>query len=60
MSYLKFKRVWGMPLLLAALTLSGLLIALLGTGYWSAIAWAAISTPLLVIIQKIWLKRNAW
>ncbi|MDR6944215.1 hypothetical protein [Mucilaginibacter pocheonensis] len=59
MNYLKFKRVWGMPLLLAVLTLFGLLAALLGIGYWNLIAWVTISVPLLVIVQKIWLKRKA-
>ncbi|MFT3815620.1 MAG: hypothetical protein QM740_20025 [Acidovorax sp.] len=34
-----FKRVWAMPLLLAALTLFGLLAALLGTGVWHGLAW---------------------
>lgn len=57
MDYHQFKKVWAMPLLLAVLTLFGLLAALLGVGYWYFIAWIAISIPLLVIVQKIWLKR---
>ncbi|MET3499660.1 hypothetical protein ABIC45_001251 [Mucilaginibacter rubeus] len=57
MNNLQFKKVWAMPLLLAALTLFGLLAALLGAGYWCLFAWITISVPLLVIIQKTWLKR---
>lgn len=59
MNNLQFKKVWAMPLLLAALTLFGLLAALLGAGYCYLIAWVAIAVPLLVIIQKISLKRKA-
>jgi len=58
MNYPQLKRVWAMPLLLAALTLFGLLAALLGAGYWYPMAWVAISVPSLVIIQKIWFKRG--
>ena len=57
MNNLQFKKVWAMPLLLAALTLFGLLAALLNAGYWCLFAWITISVPLLVIIQKTWLKR---
>jgi len=42
MNNLQFKKVWAMPLLLAALTLFGLLAALLGAGYWCLFAWITI------------------
>ena len=54
MSYPQFKKVWGAPLLLAALTLFGLLAALLGTGIWYWAAWVTIGIPLLVIVWKVW------
>lgn len=43
-----FLRVWGAPLLIAALTLFGLLAALLGTGIWHWMAWAALAVPVAV------------
>jgi len=43
-----FKRVWAVPLLLAALTLFGLLAALLGTGVWHGLAWLALLVPIVV------------
>lgn len=52
-----FKKVWLIPLLLGAITLFGLLAALLGTGYWYYLAWGALSLPLLIMCFKIFLKR---
>lgn len=43
-----FRRVWSMPLLLATLTLFGLLAALLGEGWWWPLSWIALGSPLLV------------
>lgn len=40
--------VWRMPLLLAALTLFGLIIALVKTGVWHWFAWAALAMPIIV------------
>ena len=44
-----FRKVWGAPLLLAVLTVFGLLCALLGTGIWHWLAWIAIGIPLAVL-----------
>jgi uncharacterized membrane protein YagU involved in acid resistance len=44
-----FRKVWGAPLLLAVLTVFGLLSALLGTGIWHWLAWIAIGIPLVVL-----------
>ncbi len=38
--------VWRVPLALAALTVFGLLAALLGTGPWRWAAWAALAVPI--------------
>ncbi len=46
-----FRRVWTIPLLLAALTIFGLLAALLGTGIWHALAWAALAVPIVVAVR---------
>lgn len=43
--------VWGWPSLLAALTLSGLLAALLGqSGAWLWLSWSALGVPLGAIV----------
>ena len=43
--------VWRWPLALAALTLFGLLSALLGEGgVWWALSWIALAMPLLTIL----------
>ena len=45
-----FGKVWRWPLLLAALTIFGLLSALLGEeGVWRVLSWLALATPLVVI-----------
>lgn len=47
-------RVWRWPALLAALTVFGLLSALLGQGgVWRALSWAALATPLAVIGYRL-------
>ena len=40
--------VWGMPLLLGAVTLSGLVAGLLEDGVWDLIAAVALALPLAV------------
>ncbi|MBS0222740.1 MAG: hypothetical protein JSR91_18585 [Proteobacteria bacterium] len=43
-------RIWTWPLVLALLTMIGLLSALLGEGgVWWALSWLALAAPLLVI-----------
>ncbi|WBO23891.1 hypothetical protein [Sphingomonas abietis] len=45
-----FRRRWSWPICLAALTVFGLLSALLGEGgIWWWLSWAALAIPLLVI-----------
>lgn len=52
-----FKKVWRMPLILGATILFGLLSALLGTGYWYGLSWAAMTVPLVIMIWKIGIKK---
>jgi hypothetical protein len=48
-------KVWSFPLLLAALIISGLLAALLGTGIWYFFSWLAMSIPIIVVLYN-WIK----
>jgi hypothetical protein len=51
-------RIWRWPVVLAALTVFGLLSALLGHGgLWWVLSWAALAVPLLVIAAA-WQKRR--
>jgi hypothetical protein len=46
--------IWTVPLILAALTLFGLLAALLGQhGIWWVLSWIALTIPLLVIVRCV-------
>ena len=40
-----FLFIWTMPLLLGALTVFGLLAALLGSGAWHVLAWVSLAVP---------------
>ncbi len=42
--------VWGKPLLLAVLSITGLITALVGDGYWDAFSWLALALPLAIIV----------
>jgi hypothetical protein len=44
-----FRRVFGMPLLIAAISAIGLVSALLGDGVWNLVSWLALGLPLAVI-----------
>lgn len=43
-------RVFGWPALIFALSLGGLVLALLGDGVWDAIGWAGLSSPALAVL----------
>ncbi|WP_424630660.1 hypothetical protein [Bradyrhizobium sp. SYSU BS000235] len=46
--------VWRWPLLLAALTVFGLLAALIGqSGLWWPASWIALAMPLIVIVRAV-------
>jgi hypothetical protein len=45
-----FRKVYGAASLIAALTLFGLLSALLGDGVWDALSWVTLVIPLAVIV----------
>lgn len=45
----QFRKVWGAPLLLAALTIFGLLSALLGTGIWHWASWITLAVPIVTM-----------
>ena len=50
-----FRKIWLWPSLLAAAICFGLLAALLGTGCWYYLSWAAMAIPLLVIVRKLFI-----
>jgi hypothetical protein len=50
-----FCRVYGMPILLAVITLSGLLFALFGDGLWDAASWIILALPLLILLWYLFL-----
>jgi protein-S-isoprenylcysteine O-methyltransferase Ste14 len=45
-------------MLLSALILFGLLAALLGTGLWYELSWAAMCVPLFIICAKVLQQRR--
>lgn len=40
-----------MPILIALITLAGLISAILGTGIWHYISWVTLSYPLYIMIK---------
>jgi hypothetical protein len=47
----RFLRVFGPPLLLAVVSVIGLLSALLGDGIWDVLSWLALGTPIAVVAR---------
>jgi uncharacterized sodium:solute symporter family permease YidK len=58
MNYQSVKKVWGAPLVLALITLFGLLAALLGTGVCYGLSWIAMVIPIFIICLKIWWQKT--
>lgn len=48
-----FRKIYGSPSILAAVTFVGLLFGLFGDGIWDVISWIALAIPLLVLVRKI-------
>jgi len=44
-------KLWGIPLLLFAITISGLLLAIIGTGIWHGLSWVALSIPVYFMVK---------
>ncbi|MCT3664444.1 hypothetical protein HZR00_18260 [Elizabethkingia anophelis] len=52
----KIFRLWGMPVLLAVLSLYGLISALIGKGIWDVLACATLIIPVLIIMKHYYKK----
>lgn len=46
-----FFHIWKFPIVLAILTIFGLLAALTGTGIWHILSWIALTIPAIVCIR---------
>jgi hypothetical protein len=44
-----FLKIWGVPVLMAILSMVGLLSALIGDGPWDGLSWIALGIPVIVI-----------
>ena len=52
------RRIWEVPLLLAVLTVAGLVSALFGDDLWDALSWLTLAVPLVVAAWAIWIRRS--
>ena len=52
------RRIWEVPLLLAVLTVAGLVSALVGDDLWDALSWVTLAAPLVVAAWAIWIRRG--
>jgi membrane protein implicated in regulation of membrane protease activity len=47
-----FRKVYGPAIMIAVITMYGLLSALFGDGLWDELSWVALAVPLAVIVWK--------
>ncbi|MCL1663155.1 hypothetical protein [Elizabethkingia ursingii] len=52
----KIFRLWGMPVLLAVLSLYGLISALIGKGIWDVLACIVLTIPIIIIVKHYYKK----
>jgi len=45
-----FRKVYGAAIIIAVITIYGLLSALFGDGLWDEVSWVALSIPLAIIV----------
>jgi hypothetical protein len=48
--------IWPVPIALGILTCIGLVAALVADGFWDAVSWVGLGTPLAVAAWFAWLK----
>ncbi|QJB30923.1 hypothetical protein HF324_05915 [Chitinophaga oryzae] len=46
-----FSRLWSRPILLAVLSLAGLIAALVGDGIWDIFSWIALGIPVALMVR---------
>jgi hypothetical protein len=46
----RFLKLWGMPILMSMMSITGLIAAILGTGFWHALSWLLLSYPLYIML----------
>lgn len=46
-----FIKLWGMPIVLGVLSITGLIAALVGDGIWDVLSWIALAIPVIVMIK---------
>jgi hypothetical protein len=51
-------RLWGKPLLIALLSIAGLVAALVGDGIWDIFSWLALGIPVIIIIRSYYFKQD--
>jgi hypothetical protein len=49
----RFSKLWGMPLLIAVVSLNGLVAALVGDGLWDVFSWIMLSIPIVLICKHL-------
>ena len=43
-----FWKIWGIPIILAIISMIGLITALVGDGVWDAVSWLGLGVPLAI------------
>lgn len=46
----RFWRVFAWPLVILGLSLSGLILSLVGNGFWDAAGWIGLFSPLAILV----------
>jgi hypothetical protein len=51
------RSTFGLPILIALLSLAGLLLALTGEGWRDGLSWAALSAPMLAVAWAVTVRK---
>ncbi|MBX3479339.1 MAG: hypothetical protein KF842_02995 [Caulobacter sp.] len=53
-----FLKIFGWPILLALVSLIGLVAALIGDGAWDGLSWLCLAAPLAVLVWVLLTRRG--
>lgn len=50
-------RMWGKPILLGILSITGLVAALVGDGIWDVYSWIALGVPVYYMVKYLFFQK---
>lgn len=57
-SHRSLSQIFAAPLVIAIVSMAGLISALVGDGWWDAVSWVGLGLPVLLYLVFIWRRQS--